>query len=227
MISIAIDGPSGAGKSTIAKYLANKCRFTYIDTGAMYRAVGWWALSHGVDPKNEEDVKMLLPEIEMKLWHDAAGMQRVSVCGIDVSEKIRMPEVSMAASDVSKIPEVRLKLVELQREIAQKQDVVMDGRDIASYVLPDSQVKIFLTASVQERARRRCKELQDKGMKVEYKQVLQEMQKRDENDSSRAFAPLKKVEDAVEVDTTGLNLNEACEKVLETVCAKLGWEMPA
>ncbi len=227
MISIAIDGPSGAGKSTIAKYLANKCRFTYIDTGAMYRAVGWWALSHGVDPKNGEKVKTLLPEIKMKLWHDKEGVQRVSICGTDVSEKIRTPEVSMAASDVSQIPQVRLKLVELQREIAQTQDVVMDGRDIASYVLPDSQVKIFLTASVQERARRRCKELQDKGLDVDYGQVLDEMQKRDENDCSRSFAPLKKVEDAIEVDTTGLNLDQACEKMLETVCAKLGWEMPA
>lgn len=222
MISVAIDGPSGAGKSTLAKYLAEKYRFIYIDTGAMYRAVGWWALSHGTDPKDEEGVKRLLPEIEMTIVHDNAGVQRVSVCGTDVSEKIRTPEVSMAASDVSKIPAVRLKLVELQREIARQQNVVMDGRDIGTYVLPESKVKIFLTASPQERAQRRYQELLEKGVAATYDEVLQDIIKRDKNDSSRAFAPLKKAEDAVELDTTGLSLEKACAALLETVSQKLG-----
>ncbi|MCI9625313.1 MAG: (d)CMP kinase [Clostridia bacterium] len=224
MISVAIDGPSGAGKSTLAKYLAEKYRFIYIDTGAMYRAVGWWALSHGTDPKDEEGVKRLLPEIEMNITHDGAGVQRVSVCGTDVSEKIRTPEVSMAASDVSKIPAVRLKLVELQREIARQQNVVMDGRDIGTYVLPESNVKIFLTASPQERAQRRYQELLEKGVSTTYDEVLQDIIKRDKNDSSRAFAPLKKAEDAVELDTTGLSLQQACAALLETVSQKLGGE---
>lgn len=227
MVSIAIDGPSGAGKSTIAKYLAEKCRFIYIDTGAMYRAVGWWALSHGTDPKDEEGVKRLLPEIEMTITHDSTGVQRVSVCGTDVSEKIRTPEVSMAASDVSKIPAVRLKLVELQRNIARQQNVVMDGRDIGTYVLPESQVKIFLTASPQERAQRRYLELVEKGLDATYHDVLEDIIKRDKNDSSRAFAPLKKADDALEVDTTGLNLEEACAKLLEIVSRELGGELPA
>ncbi len=224
MISVAIDGPSGAGKSTLAKYLAEKYRFIYIDTGAMYRAVGWWALSHGTDPKDEEGVKRLLPEIEMNITHDGAGVQRVSVCGTDVSEKIRTPEVSMAASDVSKIPAVRLKLVELQREIARQQNVVMDGRDIGTYVLPESNVKIFLTASPQERAQRRYQELLEKGVSTTYDEVLQDIIKRDKNDSRRAFAPLKKAEDAVELDTTGLSLQQACAALLETVSQKLGGE---
>ncbi len=224
MISVAIDGPSGAGKSTLAKYLAEKYRFIYIDTGAMYRAVGWWALSHGTDPKDEEGVKRLLPEIEMNITHDGAGVQRVSVCGTDVSEKIRTPEVSMAASDVSKIPAVRLKLVELQREIARQQNVVMDGRDIGTYVLPESSVKIFLTASPQERAQRRYQEHLEKGVSTTYDEVLQDIIKRDKNDSSRAFAPLKKAEDAVELDTTGLSLQQACAALLETVSQKLGGE---
>lgn len=227
MVSIAIDGPSGAGKSTIAKYLAEKCRFIYIDTGAMYRAVGWWTLSHGTDPKDEEGVKRLLPEIEMTITHDSTGVQRVSVCGTDVSEKIRTPEVSMAASDVSKIPAVRLKLVELQRNIARQQNVVMDGRDIGTYVLPESQVKIFLTASPQERAQRRYLELVEKGLDATYHDVLEDIIKRDKNDSSRAFAPLKKADDALEVDTTGLNLEEACAKLLEIVSRELGGELPA
>ena len=226
LISIAIDGPSGAGKSTLAKYLAEKCRFIYIDTGAMYRAVGWWALSHGTDPKNEEGVKRLLPDIEMTIVHDSEGVQRVSVCGTDVSGKIRTPEVSMAASDVSKIPAVRLKLVELQREIARQQNVVMDGRDIGTYVLPESNVKIFLTASPQERAQRRWRELLEKGVDTTYDEVLEDIIKRDENDSSRAFAPLKKAEDAVEVDTTGLTLEQSCAALIETVRQKLGGELP-
>lgn len=190
----------------------------------MYRAVGWWALSHGTDPKDEEGVKRLLPEIEMNITHDGAGVQRVSVCGTDVSEKIRTPEVSMAASDVSKIPAVRLKLVELQREIARQQNVVMDGRDIGTYVLPESNVKIFLTASPQERAQRRYQELLEKGVSTTYDEVLQDIIKRDKNDSSRAFAPLKKAEDAVELDTTGLSLQQACAALLETVSQKLGGE---
>ena len=227
MISVAIDGPSGAGKSTLAKYLAEQCRFIYIDTGAMYRAVGWWALLHGTDPKDEEGVRRLLPEIEMNITHDSAGLQRVLVCGTDVSEKIRTPEVSMAASDVSKIPAVRLKLVEMQREIAQQQNVVMDGRDIGTYVLPESSVKIFLTASPQERAQRRHRELLEKGVHTTYDEVLEDIIKRDKNDSSRAFAPLKKAEDAMELDTTGLSLEKACAALLEMVSKKLGGEYTA
>lgn len=226
MNSIAIDGPSGAGKSTLAKYLAEKCRFVYIDTGAMYRAVGWWAIFRGIDPREEEKVKQLLPEIEMEIMHDDAGIQRVWVCGTDVSDKIRTPEVSMAASEVSKIPEVRLKLVELQRKIAERQNVVMDGRDIGTFVLPQSRVKIFLTASPEERAQRRYLELQEKGVLGTYQEVLEDIIKRDRNDSTRAFSPLRKAEDATEVDTTGLSLEEASEKLLETVRQKWGEELP-
>lgn len=224
--SIAIDGPSGAGKSTLAKYLAEKCRFVYIDTGAMYRAVGWWAIFCGIDPREEEKVKQLLPEIEMEIMHDDAGIQRVWVCGTDVSDKIRTPEVSMAASEVSKIPEVRLKLVELQRKIAERQNVVMDGRDIGTFVLPQSRVKIFLTASPEERAQRRYLELREKGVPGTYQEVLEDIIKRDRNDSTRAFSPLRKAEDATEVDTTGLSLEEASEKLLETVRQKWGEELP-
>lgn len=226
MNSIAIDGPSGAGKSTLAKYLAEKCRFVYIDTGAMYRAVGWWAMFCGIDPREEEKVKQLLPEIEMEIMHDDAGVQRVWVCGTDVSDKIRTPEVSMAASEISKIPEVRLKLVELQRKIAERQNVVMDGRDIGTVVLPESRVKIFLTASPEERAQRRYLELQEKGVPGTYQEVLEDIIKRDRNDSTRAFSPLRKAEDATEVDTTGLSLEEASEKLLETVRQKWGEELP-
>lgn len=214
--SIAIDGPAGAGKSTISKAAAAKLGFLYIDTGAMYRSVGVTALSFGVDTKSEEAVCKILDNIslEIKMFDDG---QHIFVNGTDFNDKIRTPKASMAASDVAKIPAVRLKLVEIQRKIAESNNVIMDGRDIGSYVLPNAKIKIFLTASVEERAKRRYKELLDKGENCTLSEVISDMEIRDKQDSERTFAPLKKADDAVLVDTTGLSLSESVEKIIDIV----------
>lgn len=215
-MQVAIDGPSGAGKSTLAKALANQFRFTYIDTGAMYRAVGLFVLRKGLDTKDAEAVGGVLDEIEIEITHDASG-QQIWLLGENVSDKIRTPEVSLAASDVSAIPAVRLKLVELQRKLAQKCDVIMDGRDIGTYVLPSAPIKIFLTASDEDRAKRRYDELLAKGQEVTYEDVLKDMRYRDQNDSSRAFAPLKPAEDAVLVDTSGNTFEESYDLLYQLI----------
>lgn len=209
-IAVAIDGPSGAGKSTIARILAKELGFIYVDTGALYRAVGYAALTAGLDAKDDEKVCALLPSLNVELVY-RDGEQRVLVNGEDVSDKIRTPEVSMAASAVSAIPTVRRFLFSLQQDMAAKQSVIMDGRDIGTVVLPQAQVKIFLTASAEDRARRRYEELIAKGTKVTFDEVLRDMQERDKNDSERAAAPLKAAEDAVLVNTSGNTLEQSVE----------------
>ncbi len=216
-MKVAIDGPAGAGKSTIARAAAKTLGYIYIDTGAMYRAVGLFAVRRGVDTgKDTEGIIRLLPEIEISIRHKE-GEQRIFLCGEDVSEAIRTPEISVAASNVAVIPEVRIKLVELQRELAKTADVIMDGRDIGTYVLPDAEVKIFLTADVRARAERRHKELLEKGMPTSFEDVLSDMQYRDANDAGRAFAPLKQAEDAILIDTTENTLPESIERVISAI----------
>ncbi len=210
---IAIDGPAGAGKSTIAKAAAAQISFVYIDTGAMFRAVGLAALRAGVDPNCAERVEEMLPSVTIDISHGENG-QEIFLNGENVSKEIRMPEVSVAASDISKIPCVRRKLLELQRSIAEKTDVIMDGRDIGTVVLPNADLKIFLTASVEERATRRFKELEEKGVECNFDEVKRDMEYRDKNDSEREIAPLKPAEDSVIVDTTGNTLEKSIEIIL-------------
>lgn len=219
MIAIAIDGPAGAGKSTIAKQLAKDLGYIYVDTGALYRAVGYYMVNQGIDPGAEDQVVPRLRELTAELKY-IGGEQRVLVNGEDVTQKIRTPQMSMAASQVSALPAVREFLFELQRKIARENNVIMDGRDIGTVVLPDAQVKIFLTASPEERARRRCEELLQKGEKVLLEEVLADIIQRDYNDSHRAVAPLKQAEDAVLVDTTRLDLEQSVQRLRELVKEK-------
>ena len=212
MINIAIDGPAGAGKSTIARTLAAELGYIYVDTGALYRAVGVNAMRRGAETKNAEQVTATLPTADVSLRF-VNGEQRVYLGEEDVSRAIRTPEASMAASNVSAIPAVRAFLLDLQRSIAAKNDCIMDGRDIGTVILPNAQVKIFLTASVEVRAKRRYDELLEKGMEADYDSVLAEMIQRDEQDTNRAIAPLKQAPDAVLVDTSEMNL----EQVIETI----------
>lgn len=213
-LKIAIDGPAGAGKSTIAKAVAKTLGFVYIDTGAMYRAIGLAAHRRGIDTTDAAAVSAILDEVEITISHDARG-QRVYLNKEDVSEEIRLPEISVAASHVAVIPAVRLKLVELQRKLAQQTDVIMDGRDIGTYVLPDAQLKIFLTADLAERARRRYAELTEKGVATTLEAVTEDMAFRDKNDSGRDFAPLKPAQDSVLVDSTAMTLGETVEKITD------------
>lgn len=219
-INIAIDGPAGAGKSTISRTVAKKLGFIYIDTGAMYRACALYAIQNGLEISSEGLVGEL-DKIKIDLRYTDAG-QRIYLGGVDVSERIREADVSIGASDIATIPEVRLKLVELQRELANGNNVIMDGRDIGTYVLPDADLKIFLTATVDERAKRRFKELEQKGTKPDFEQVKRDMQYRDKNDSEREFAPLRQAEDAVLLDTTDMDFDESVSAVLEKCiqCAK-------
>ena len=212
---IAIDGPAGAGKSTIAKRAAKELKFVYIDTGAMYRAIGLAAIRAGVDPNGDViGIEELLKNLKIDIAHSEAG-QQVFLNGEDVSTEIRLPEVSVAASDVSKIPAVRSKLLDLQRSIAEKTDVIMDGRDIGTVVLPNADLKIFLTASVEDRAMRRFKELCEKGIECNFDDVKKDMEYRDKNDSEREIAPLKPADDSVFVDTTGNTLEESVAAILQ------------
>lgn len=214
---IAIDGPAGAGKSTIAKLAARELGIVYVDTGAMYRAIGLAVIRAGVDPDKEpKKVEALLPNINVEIAHSESG-QTVYLNGEDVSVEIRLPEVSVAASDVSRIPSVREKLLELQRGLAEKTDVIMDGRDIGTVVLPNAQLKIFLTASVEERAMRRFRELKEKGIECDFNSVKEDMEYRDKNDSEREIAPLKPAEDSVYVDTTENDLDESVRIIMEII----------
>ena len=221
MVSIAIDGPGGAGKSTIAKALAKKLGYIYVDTGALYRAIGLYMLNSGTDTKDKSAVVPKLAEIDVELKY-VDGSQKVILCGQDVSSDIRKPEVSMAASDVSAIGDVRSFLLDLQRDMARKNNVIMDGRDIGTVVLPNAQIKIFLTASAAERAMRRYKELVEKGVKVEYETVLKELNERDYQDSHREIAPLKPADDADLIDTTGNDLDQSVNMLAEYVSKRLG-----
>ncbi len=217
-INIALDGPSGAGKSTIAKAVAKKLGYVYVDTGALYRSIALYMTEHSVDINN--NVKSALNEVNIKLAY-VDGLQRVLLCGEDVSDKIRTPEISMGASRVSAIPAVREFLFDLQQNIAKENNIIMDGRDIGTVVLPKADVKIFLTASAEERANRRFKELQEKGDSSSYEEVLADIKQRDYNDMHRDIAPLKKANDAVEVDTTSLNLDESVEVIYNTIIEEL------
>lgn len=220
-IGIAIDGPAGAGKSTIAKLVAKKMGFVYIDTGAMYRAAALYAINNGIDVKTEKEKFIsMLDDIEISIKYSEDG-QRILLCGNDVSERIREADVSLGASNVAVIPEVRLKLVELQRNLAKRDNVIMDGRDIGTYVLPDASVKIFLTASTEERAKRRYDELTAKGTECSFEDVKRDMEYRDKNDSEREFAPLRQAEDAVLVDTTDKNLEQAVEVIEKLIRDKI------
>lgn len=215
--NITIDGPSGSGKSTIAKTLAKELEITYLDTGAMYRGVGYFAISKNVDPADEEGVMSILDSIEMDIKY-INGEQKVLICGEDITPYIRENSISMAASTVSKIPAVRLKLVDLQRIIAAKNDCVIDGRDIGSYVLPDAKFKFYMTADAEERAKRRHLELTEKGVEISYVEVLEDIQKRDLQDSTRAFAPLVIPEGAVVIDTTNMTVEEVKNRIKEHIC---------
>ncbi len=214
---VAIDGPAGAGKSTIAKAAAAQMHLVYIDTGAMFRAIGLGCIRAGLNPNSDiEKIIEMLPFMNIDISHGENG-QEIFLNGENVSSEIRMPQVSVAASDVSKIPEVRQKLLMLQRSIAEKTDVIMDGRDIGTVVLPDAKLKIFLTASVEERAMRRYKELVEKGVECSFDEVKADMEYRDKNDSQREIAPLKPAEDSVIVDTTGKTLQESVDMILELI----------
>lgn len=217
---IAIDGPAGAGKSTIAKHLARQLGYVYVDTGAMYRAVALYCLRQGIPPTDEKAVCGVLEQIQIDLRY-SQGEQQIFLCGENVSGLIRSPEASMGASNVSKFGKVREMLVAMQRKIAEEQNVIMDGRDIATKVIPDADVAIFLTAGVEERARRRFEESREKGMKVSYEEILQDMKIRDKNDSSRAISPLRKAENAIPVDTTGETLEQSIEKISNIVFDRL------
>ena len=206
MINVAIDGPAGAGKSSIAKAVARDTGYIYTDTGALYRAVAYHALSRNISPDDSKAVTELLDGLEIKLEY-RDGQQRVIADGNDVSDFIRTPEVSMGASKVSAVPEVRAFLFDLQKKMAAENNVIMDGRDIGTVVLPDAQLKIFLTASAEERARRRFAELNNKEG-ISFESILADIIKRDENDMNRPVSPLKQAEDAVLVDTTEMTIDE-------------------
>lgn len=212
MISVAIDGPAGAGKSSIAKAVSKKLGFVYIDTGAMYRAVAVYAIENNIEIKEENFTEQILDKIDITIEYDEEG-QKIFLCGKDVSKRIREADASVGASNVAVIPAVRLKLVAIQRELAKKTSVIMDGRDIGTYVLPDADVKIFLTASVEERARRRFLEMTEKGMEADFESVKRDIIYRDKNDSEREFAPLRQAEDAVLVDTSDMTIDEVIEKI--------------
>lgn len=221
MHSIAIDGPAGAGKSTLARRLAKELGYIYVDTGAMYRAIGLYALRAGADPADGAAVEQLLPEISLRL-ENRSGEQKIFLNGEDVSAAIRAEQVGMAASAVAAIPEVRAFLLELQRGMARAQDVLMDGRDIGTVILPDASVKIFLTASPEARARRRWLENQAKGIEEAYETVLEDVKKRDYQDSHRAAAPLRQAEDAILVDTSELDFEQSFERLKTIIAEKLG-----
>ena len=224
MISVAIDGPVGAGKSTIARECAKRLGFIYADTGALYRAIALYAVRNGVEDSGAENhaanVTALLPEITVEIKPEN-GTQKVFLCGEDVSEEIRLPKISMAASAVSAIPAVRDFLLELQRSIAKENNVLMDGRDIGTVVLPSADVKIFITASPEIRARRRFEELVNKGVETDFDQVLADLNRRDYQDSHRAVAPLKMAEDAVLLDTSKLDFEQSVQAVVDLVKAKI------
>ena len=219
-MKIAIDGPAGAGKSTIAKLLAKKLGILYLDTGAMYRAVGLKAIENGIDVTDETAVKKMLDSTTVDVKSEE-GVQHVYLDGKDVTGKIREHRVSKAASDISAVPCVRYKMVDLQREIAARCDTVLDGRDIGTFVLPNAEYKIFLTASVAERARRRYEELKAKGEECTLESVASDIEKRDYNDSHRALAPLRKADDAVEIDTTDLSIEEVADKITALIGGRI------
>ena len=219
--SIAIDGPGGAGKSSLAKAVAKKLNILHVDTGAIYRTIGYAAFAHGLNTKDESQIAPLLKTIRIDMAFDEAGRQKMLLDGKDVSREIRLPEISMYASNVSALPCVRAYLLEMQRDIARKRSVIMDGRDIGTVVLPDADLKIYLTASAEERARRRCLELSERGTPEPYEAVLCEINERDEQDMHRAIAPLREAADAIRLDTSALNFDESEQALLKLIQEKL------
>ncbi|MBR7092994.1 MAG: (d)CMP kinase [Clostridia bacterium] len=215
-IAVAIDGPSGAGKSTVARHAAQELSFIYVDTGALYRSVGWYVCRAGADPGQASQVEPLLAGLDIRFGY-VDGEQHVYVNGEDVGDAIRTPEMSMAASAVSALPAVRAFLLDCQRQIAAENSVIMDGRDIGTVVLPDAALKIYLTASVECRAQRRLLELQQKGIRTTYAQVEQDMRQRDYNDTHRAVAPLRRAQDAVLLDTSALDLQQSIDAVKQLI----------
>lgn len=221
MYQIAIDGPSGAGKSSLAKALAKKLGFIYVDTGALYRTIGYYAATHGADTAKAEEVVSLLGEISLSLAYEN-GTQTVILNGENVGDKIRTPEASMHASNVSKIPEVRAFLLDTQRNIAESSSVIMDGRDIGTVILPNADVKIFLVSSFETRARRRVKELLEKGIDASYEDVLADMIARDKQDSTREIAPAVPAEDAVHLDNSDLTFDQTVEAAMAIIAPRIG-----
>ncbi len=218
-MKIAIDGPSGAGKSTIAKALAKKLGYIYIDTGAMYRTIGLFALRKNISLKNQNDILPYLNDINIDISY-SDGEQQIFLNNENVTGLIRTPEVSKAASDAGTVKAVREKLVAIQRALSESQDVIMDGRDVGTHILPDAEIKIFLTASPEKRAERRYKELIEKGVSVTYDEVLKDMIQRDKNDTEREFSPLMMAEDAVLFDSSGFSLEETIEKIASLIEGK-------
>lgn len=222
MISVAIDGPSGAGKSTISRKAAELFGFIYVDTGAIYRTIGLASKLNNIPVSDRESIIAMLPKLDIELSYNENGEQKMYLDGKDVSRDIRLPEVSMLASGVSAIAEVRTYLVEMQRSIARRCDVIMDGRDIGTVILPDADLKIFLTASAHDRAKRRYDELTAKGVECCFEDVLGDMIKRDEQDTARAAAPLMAADDAVLLDTSGNTLDESIAQVCRLISEKTG-----
>ena len=215
--SIAIDGPSGAGKSTLAKRLAEALGFLYVDTGAIYRTVGLYVYRNGAEPQNAEQVTALLPQIGIDLTYGEDGLQHMLLNGEDVTKAIREHIISDYASKVSALPQVRAFLLDMQRELAEKHDVIMDGRDIGTLVLPNADLKIYLTAAAEARAKRRCAELLERGQQADYESILRDVCDRDMRDINRETAPLRQAEDALLVDTTELTLEQSFDKLLNIV----------
>lgn len=222
MISVAIDGPSGAGKSTISRSAAKKFGFIYVDTGALYRTIGLAAFRRGYNTKDKSLILPMLPELNIELKYNDSGEQRMYLDGEDVSSDIRLPEISMCASNVSAMQEVRNFLVDMQRGMAKKYNVIMDGRDIGTVILPDADVKIFLTASPEARALRRYKELLAKGVNDSLEEVMEDMKKRDYQDTNRTAAPLAAAEDAVTLDTSDYDFEESLRRVCAIISEKTG-----
>lgn len=213
---VAIDGPAGAGKSSVARLCAQNLGFVYIDTGAMYRAAAVYAIENGIEISADNMTDCVLNKIEIDIAYDD-GVQKIYLCGKDVSERIRMADASVGASNIAVIPSVRLKLVELQRRLAAGKNVIMDGRDIGTYVLPDAEVKIYLTASVEERAKRRYDEMREKGTEADFDKIKDDIAYRDKNDSEREFAPLRQADDAVLVDSSDMTIDEVTERIIALI----------
>ena len=221
-ISVAIDGPAGAGKSTIARRLAAELGYRYVDTGAIYRTVAYFMDLWGVSPKDVDGVNRYIDELTVEIEYDEDGLQHMIMNGMDVTKDIRTPDISQKASLISAHACVRDMLLDMQRELAEQNNVVMDGRDIGTVVLPHATVKIFLTASPEVRAKRRCDELSAKGQKVDYNKVLKDIQQRDYQDTHREIAPLKMSRDSIKVDTSDMTIEEVLEKLKEIVGQKVG-----
>lgn len=221
-ISIAIDGPAGAGKSTIARRLAQEMGYRYVDTGAIYRTVAYFMDLWGVSPKDTDGVNRYIDELTVNIEYDDEGAQHMIMNGMDVTSDIRTPEISQKASLIAAQPVVREALLDMQREAARQYDVVMDGRDIGSVVLPKATVKIFLTASAEVRAHRRCKELQEKGQKVDYDQILKDIRQRDYQDTHRDIAPLKMTRDSVKLDTSDMTIDQVIAAMKKIIGEKVG-----